>query len=194
MRHVLLTKPALLPITLAEAKAHVRIDTTVTEDDTMLLGYIRAATDQAERYLGRSLITQTWTLYLNCFLDETRLPRSPVQSVTSVKYDDTADAEQTLSATIYEADTVAFSGRVVLRPSQVWPTLTATSDINRVRIEYVAGYGDNPTDVPDVIKQGILFLVAHFFEERQVMAIGTIATTLQRTVAALWEDERLRYP
>ena len=56
-------EPALEPVTLAEAKAHMRLGHD--SEDALIAGLIRAARDEVERTTGTALIDQDWRLALD---------------------------------------------------------------------------------------------------------------------------------
>lgn len=148
----LITPASTYPVTLAEAKAHLHIDTT--DSDSEINSFIYAATEYAEQITGRALITQTWELTLDAFPDAFYLTRVPVQSITSVKYYDTDGTEQTLSSTLYSLDNADDFGPAYVVPAYgtVWPP--TLNQANAVRVRYVAGYA-NAAAVPESIKQWI---------------------------------------
>ena len=167
----LATPPALEPVTLAEAKAHARIDTTT--DDALISNLIIAARQWAERYTGRAFITQTWTLAIDMLLsgkqwpddaNAINLPRAPLQSVTTVQYYDDSDAATLWATSNYFVDTSREPGRLVLRSGSTWPSPTRVA--YSLIITYVAGYGPDGSSVPEPIKAAIRELVGHFYEHR----------------------------
>lgn len=143
---ILINPPAVEPVTSAEIKASARIDGT--EFDTQVAILITAFRQQAEHQQGRRLITQTVELILDEFPaeEEIDLLLPDAQSITSIKYLDTAGTEQTLSGTVYALDVDSTPSRVLLKYGQQWPD---TQDIpNAVRVRYTVGYGAASTDVP----------------------------------------------
>jgi len=161
----LITAPASTPVTLAELKAHCRIEDT--DSDTELQIYLDAATEHLDGYtgtLGRCIVTQTWELVLDKFPSSAiLLELGPLQSVTSVKYYDTDGVEQTVDSANYTVDTASLHGWVVPDAGFSWPsTLDA---VNVVKVRYVAGY----TSVPNPLKHAILLLAGHWFAHREVM-------------------------
>jgi uncharacterized phiE125 gp8 family phage protein len=101
----LITPPAAVPLSMAEARAHLRLEDDQSED-ALIAGFIRIATawvDGAEGWLGRALITQEWELRIDCFPWRTRivLPLPPLQAVTSIHYTDQTGAEQLLASDRY---------------------------------------------------------------------------------------------
>jgi len=169
----LITPPAVEPVSLLEAKAHLRVDSY--DDDALISGLIIAARQEAEKITRRALITQTWELVLDCFLPEICLPLPSLQSVTTIKYIDTNGTEQTLSNTVYQIDSDSQPARITTAYGQVWPAVR--TQMNTVRIRYVAGFG-LAVDVPQVIKQWILIRVATLYEQREAVNVGNIVNTI----------------
>lgn len=163
----IVTEPQELPVTLAQALDQLREVPAPLHAQVQSLLY--AATENAEGFLGRALIEQTWELVLECFPGrEIELPKPPLQSVTSVKYLDVAAVEQTASAGLYQVDTVSTPGRIKLLPTASWPE--TAERLNAVTIRFVAGYG-GAAKVPFQIKAGILLHAeAHFDRDERQMA------------------------
>jgi len=172
----LVTAPVLEPVSLAEMKEHLRI--THTDDDASIYAVQRAAREMAETITGRSLITQTWRLYLDAYPPGSviELRRPPVQSVTSVKSYPQTGSAITFASTNYTVDTTGW--RLALNNAVGWPTTTLRS-VRGVEVTYVAGYGDNPGDVPESIRGWIKLRAAEMFENREASVVGSVATTLQ---------------
>lgn len=159
----LITAPASEPITLAEAKAHLRV--TDTDEDDLISAYIVSAREVCEQQLGRALVTQTWEKVLDAFpANEIVLPWPPLLAITSVKYIDTAGTEQTLGAATYALDTYSEPGWLLLADGEEWPE---TRDVaNAVKIRYTAGYGAAAA-VPQSIKAWIKLYVGALYENRE---------------------------
>jgi uncharacterized phiE125 gp8 family phage protein len=184
-----ITPPATLPLTLAEAKAHLRVDHD--DEDALISTYLAAATKHAEEFTGRAFITQTLELVLDEFKPQIFIPRPPLQYVMSVLYaDEPSGAEQLLTEnTDYVVDTANEPGWVVAVGGE-WPP---TRDVvNAVRIRYVAGYisGDSPpvASVPEDIKAAILLMTGSLYSHRESVVVGTIAGQLP------WNAEQLLRP
>lgn len=168
------TGPVTEPVTTAEAKTHLRIDHS--DDDTYIGNLITAARIAVENYLHRALITQTLKLTLDNFpgtyrlfsslllgtQQPIRLPRSPLQSISSIQYVDDQGSTQTLSASKYRVDTESLTPRIEPAFSEVWPSTRAVN--NAVTVTFVAGYGDNASDVPEPIKQGIKLYIGTYYD------------------------------
>ncbi|MPZ36767.1 MAG: hypothetical protein GEU95_01675 [Rhizobiales bacterium] len=170
MAITIVTPPASLPVTVAEAKTfgHIVDD----DEDELIENLIAAARDHVEQATGRIMVATEFLLSLDCFpRNEVRLPRSPLIEVASVTYDDTDGIERTLSPTLYTVDTSSEPGWIVPTPTTRWP---ATYDgINAVRIQFISGYvadDNSPPDlaahVPARAKIAVKSLVAHWYDTR----------------------------
>jgi uncharacterized phiE125 gp8 family phage protein len=116
---------------------------------------ITAARKVAENITGRGFITQTWELVIDKFpAKEIEIGMLPIQSITSVKYYDTAGVLQTLSAsTDYAADVDTLPGWVLPAQDFTWPD---TLDMAQaVIVRFVAGYGAAGSSVPAEIRMWI---------------------------------------
>jgi hypothetical protein len=182
MALVLVTPPAVEPVSLAEAKLHLRVDGA--SDDTLIANAIAAARQAAEDFCGLAFIAQTWRLYLDAFPSTPlgwwdgvadgaiadkqsviAIPRPPLGSVVSVKTYDDADAATVLPASAYFVDTANRPGRLVLRAGQSWPT-TRLRPANGIEVEFTAGYGADGSFVPLPLRQAVLAHVAWLYQHR----------------------------
>lgn len=175
---VRIAAPAVTPVSLVEAKAHLRVDHE--DDDAVITALIGAATDHLDGrtgILGRALVDQTWRQDFNGFRGCLRLPLAPVAAdgVESVKYFDANNVEQTLAATTYHLLVDALGPFVSLKAGQSWPSTFARLDA--VSIEFVAGYGDD-AKVPDALRVAILMHVAHIYNNPEAVVVGGAATSL----------------
>ncbi len=175
MSLTLITPPVTEPVTVDEAKAHLRLEHAL--DDTFVGKLITAARQHVETVCWRALLPQTWELRLDEFPAgrEISLAMGRVRSVTSLKYDDSNDAEQTVSPTDYIVDG-AVPARLVLRRVASWPG--TNGEANCVRVRYEAGYTD-AADVPQSIKHGILLLISQMYEHRTPEVVGTIVSPVK---------------
>lgn len=165
-----ITAPTVLPVSVAEAKAHLRVDTT--DDDALITALIWDATEAAEQNTGRVMTPQTWTLTLDEFPEALQLTRPPVISVTSVAYVDLDGTSQTLAGSAYSLDTADDFGFAYIVPAYgtTWPD--TRDQINAVTVVYQAGYAD-AASVPAPIKQWILLQVGAMFENREAEVVGS---------------------
>lgn len=195
MNHTLrmFTAPTSEPVTLAEAKAHLRVD--IDTDDDLITALIQAAREEFENQTDRTLFSTTWKLYLEdwprySYID---LPRAkPLVSVTSVTYTDGDDVTSTFGSGNYVVDANRWPGRVHLRDGISWPSGTL-AESSPIAITYVAGYSSVAT-IPQRYKQAILLLVGHWYENREnVMTSGAVPKSLPLAwesivAAARWEE------
>ena len=153
--------PTWEPVTLAEAKRQCKIAASTTYHDAALWDIIQGVRDRVERETSLSLVSRTWTETLDDWPGSgIHLQRRPVTAVDSIKYQDTADSEQTLDSGNYVLDTYA------TRPTIWWDadaTLPSLSDErSAVTVTYTAGYASRAT-VPPLLKQAILLIVCEAF-------------------------------
>lgn len=190
-----ITPPAKEPITLAEAKAHLRVDHA--DEDGLISMLIASARKTAERWLRRALITQTLratieiqrpvstplTGPLGRVKTSLKIPRPPLQAVTMVEIETAPGVWEPVAPDDYVVDEDAEPA--VIRPAYgVWGS-------NRVRVTYVAGYGDNESDVPAPIRQGMLLLIGDWYQYREETIVEDTAQRLRTGVQSLWAPYRI---
>lgn len=160
MALTLITPPAQEPITLAEAKAHLRI--TEPDQDDLIAAHLQAAREQAEQITGRAFMPQAWRVTLDAFpAGAIELPRPPLAAVTSIKYIDPAGVQQTITPADYMLDTATEPGWVLPVAGKQWP---ATQDrINAVEVVYTVGWPDAAA-VPGAIKAWIKLRLQCLFD------------------------------
>ena len=177
MATVIESAPAVEPVSLAEAKSHLRVD--ISDDDTYITALIVAARMRAEAEQNRALITQTWDLYRDYFPSNAYcpilIPLPPTQSISYIKYYDTGGTLQTWDDANYQTDTGSVLARILPEPSGSWPT-TETDRMNAVNVQFIAGYGDASTDVPQETIAAILLIVGTLYENREDVVVGTIVS------------------
>jgi uncharacterized phiE125 gp8 family phage protein len=130
------------------------------DDDGLFEGLIATARDHVERYCGTPLATQTVEAKCDCFGDMTRLSLAPAQSVTSIEYVDTAGAQQTLAASVYEERFDGLEAAIVTKHGQNWPAIQPGS---RITLTAVVGY----EEFPPSIKHAMLLWIADAYEQRE---------------------------
>lgn len=195
LRYKIYEVPEGEPVTLDEAKKQSRI--TISEDNGYVTGLIKAAREQIEMHTRRQLLTATYDLFLDKFPsvgdavnpiiyrkinpELIRIPKPPLQEISYIKYYDEAGVLQTLDEEDYQVDTTEEPGRVVPAPETNWPQ-TQLDRINAVQIRFVAGFGDEASDVPECYKQAIKFYTDHWYNERAPVVVGSIASVIPETV------------
>jgi len=191
MSLTIVTPPAEEPVTLTEAKNHLRVD--LSDDDSLISALIVAAREHAEAITRRAFITQTLKLSMDAFPVNNGpiyVPMPPLQSVNSLKYFDTDGVEQTLTeGTDYLVDNESEPGRITPAPDTGWPA--TQNRPNAVSVEFVAGFGD-ASKVPQGIKQAILLMVGHWYENREAVTMqGNNAGELPMAVDSLLMMHRI---
>lgn len=175
MRLTLITAPVETPVDLAETKRHLRLESD--DEDALVLALIQSATEHVEQETGRALMPQTWDMVLDAFpeCDVIELPLPPLQSVTSVKYLDTAGVEQTLDSSHYRVDASGLTARILLEYGESWP---ATQSVrSSVTVRCVVGYADQDA-VPFVLKQYLLIMIGSMYEHRESVVVGPAVNSL----------------
>ena len=186
------TAPTGTPITLAEAKEHLNVDSG--DDDVYIATLIQVATDQFETDTSRALVDRTYFLDLEKYPagDTIELQMPPLESVSSLKQFSTGGVTSTVSASTYGVDTSSEPGRMVLEASKSWPSDTLRS-YNGVRVEYVAGYG-TASSVPELAKNGIKILIGSMYAERERAVTGTIRTSIPTYDNIVWAMKVVNFP
>lgn len=188
--------PAILPVTLSEAKIHERIDSTDEANDLNIMYLLQTATIMAEQYTRRAFITQTWNYNTNITTPQMSIPRPPLQSIVSnsmvfTTYNQVATP---IANSDYFINTIYEPGLVIFEPqfwSQLpfffgggypWPWAWGAgggygyggfiSPYNGIlSLQFVAGYGDTADLVPNAIKSGILQIFGSLYENRESQEI-----------------------
>ena len=158
--------PALRVVSVELARDHIK---NVHGSEVSHLSLcIDAATNHVEDICNRALITQTYQWTMDTFPDlPISVPRSPLQSITSIVYVDTNGSNQTWASSNYSVDTVSHPGRIGPSTSITYPSDIETDIISNTTITFVAGYGDNANSVPAEYKQAILLMTATLFRNRE---------------------------
>ena len=163
MTAALIVPPALEPVSLAEAKAHLRLD--ADDEDAWLAAAITAARVHVEAKTRRVLVEQGWRIYLDAWPKQriVAVPIAPLITVDAVTVYDPAGDPIVVDPADYEADTVSVPGRLFL--SSPVPVLVGRA-VNGIEIDVTAGYGPTSIDVPAPLRQAIMMLTAHWYEHR----------------------------
>jgi uncharacterized phiE125 gp8 family phage protein len=186
MPSILLTAPAVEPLTLAEAKAYLRVETP--DDDDLIAALIAGARIHVEAETRRALITQSWRLSRDAWPPDGRLAvlPAPLQTMTAVRVYDESNVSHALDTQTFVPD-LAGSALVFAPWALPMPGRSAAG----IELEVVCGYGGAAADVPEPLRQAIRLLVGHWYENRGVVAIGHETAVLPVTVAALLAPYRV---
>jgi uncharacterized phiE125 gp8 family phage protein len=206
-RTALTSPPAQEPtgLALANLKAQCRAD-SFTDDDTYIAALGIMARRIGETHTKTSWVTQTWTLYSDSVYElitgrdpkqavgwypalwygQIRLPKGPIQSVTSFKYS-AGPGLQLVSWDMSQAIvSQGLPGRIGPVYGQTFPVLSIYEP-DCVQIEYVAGFDDAGATVPQEWIQGALLLVGHFYEHREAVS-DTWTMELPLGIASLFSS------
>jgi uncharacterized phiE125 gp8 family phage protein len=186
-------QPTVEPVSLDEAKSHLRIDST--DQDVLIASYIKTARVYCEQFQNRSYITQSWELWLDSFpsVDFIEIPLPPLQSVTSIAYYDMTNTATTVLAaafgTTYFVDSKNEPGKLCLGYGASWPT-TTLRPYNGVCITFVSGYGIAEL-ISENIKSAIKLIVGHLYEHREMTTDKPLTEIPMAAESLLWMERVL---
>lgn len=184
--------PAVEPVTLAEAKAHLRVDGDA--EDVLITSLVMTSRLQIEAALSMALVTQTWSYFVDRLPPDgiIRLPLRPVQSLDAVRVHHDDGGITSLPTATYALDGLSNPPRLIRHD------VTSHTAVPRLANAYefalTLGFGPSPDDVPAPIRQALLQLVAHWFEHRDPSEIGKDAARIPAAVSQLlapWHSPRL---
>ena len=176
-------------VSLSEAKDHLRVSNSA--DDTLITNLILAATQAAQNYTNRFFINHSVRMDCDTWEETLYFYKSPVFSSTTIEYYGT-------SATIYDVwdssnyivDKVHEPARLLLQADKSYPDLADRKAA--IKITYVSGYGTAASDVPQAIKQAVLLMVGNFYENRQEVVVGRIATEMPKSAQYLLDQYKVQ--
>lgn len=178
------------------AKTHLNVGHS--GDDAYIEDLVEVAAKKAEAWTRRKLLTTEVTGYLEAWPagDAIVLPYGNLQSVTSVKYTDTAGDQSTFSSDNYIVETGSEPGRIVLGYGKNWPG-GALYPSNPIEIVFTCGYGDEGTDVDSLIIHAIKIMIADLYEHREDVIVGAVSKNLQAARALcmlcrFWADSSVK--
>jgi uncharacterized phiE125 gp8 family phage protein len=202
------TGPAIEPVTLEEMRQHLRIEDE--DEHGYLLDIIAEAREEIEQASGLTLISQTWKLAIDQWpsgrsdwwdgvreghinqlygpnsYSDLLLPKYPLLTVDSVKvYDEDSNEQVVDIASTFDVDAIRRPGRLTLKVGATWPVALRAN--NAIVIEYTAGYGTAPSDVPAPLRRAVKVLAAYLFSHRgdgcdpvEAMKMSGAATVVNR--------------
>lgn len=188
------TAPAVEPVTLSEAKAHLRVDTS--DDDTYIGTLITAAREWCEQYLDRTLVHTQWVMRFDKFPDSgiepVELPRPPMvtsgtATAVAITFTTEPGATSTYSTAEYRVDRHATPGTVLPIYGSTWTP--HRQDDNAISVTWWAGYGPTGGSVPASIRHSILMLCSHWYETRgATVSTGAVPQDVPFGVRALLDS------
>lgn len=171
---VRVTEPVVEPVTIAEAKVHLRIDAGFTDDDGYLQSLITASRYYVENYVDRTLLRTQLRMKLDLFPAwDLPLPRPPLMADPVVIQYVPSDAAGVATFTNFRTDRDATPG--VLRPqwNGTWPSCRGAE--NDVTISWWAGYGTTGADVPVPARHAMLLILSHWYRNREAVSENRFA-------------------
>jgi uncharacterized phiE125 gp8 family phage protein len=176
MMGMTISETPALPVALAELKAFLRI--SVSDEDALLAGLVRAAAALCEAFIGRALIERTVEDVAATATVRIRLGAGPVRAIESV-----AALDEDGTATLLGAD--AFAAEIDAS-GEGMVTLRTSTEARRLRITYRAGMAADWNGVPEMLRHGIVRLAAQYYLRRG----DTAEPEVPAAVTALWRPWR----
>jgi uncharacterized phiE125 gp8 family phage protein len=182
MSSILLSPPAVEPVSLAEAKAYLRVEHG--DDDAVIAALIAGARLHIEAQIRRALITQSWRLVRDAWPADGRIAVAP------------APLRELLAARVYrldgstqDIDVDVFVPDAASAPAMLGFALGALPAPGRtvggIELDVEVGYGDAPSDVPEPLRQAIRILTAHWYENRGLLGESGAVGVLPQSAGAL---------
>jgi uncharacterized phiE125 gp8 family phage protein len=181
-----MTAPAIEPVSLAEAKAFLRVEHD--DDDGVITPLIASARLYVEAQTRRALVTQQWRLTLDAWPRSGRIAvrPAPLQSLDAVNVYDDEDIAHAVDVTAFVLD--AAGSNLAFAP---WALPQPSRRAAGIALDITAGYGDAAIDVPEPLRQAIRLLTAHWYDNRGLAVPGATIATLPATVPALLSPYRM---
>lgn len=186
MAAILLVPPATEPWTVADAKSFLRVEHD--DDDALIVALIASARGQVEALTRRGLITQTWRLVLDRWPPDGRIaPRlAPLRAVTAARTRDAAGNTVAIDTGRFVVDAAA---NTIAAPP--WSLPMPGRYASGIELDVTVGFGDRASDVPDVLRHAVRTLVAHWYDNRGLAAIGQTVAMLPGSVNAMIASYRV---
>ena len=190
----LVTAPDTEPVSISQAKAHLRVDGS--DEDTLITSLLTVARERIEQETRRALIRQQWVAYITGDFGNAlpaELPRARLMGEETflLEYRDTDGEWQE------RANPLTQSSR---EPALVWAGAAAMpDDIDSPRspqdavwrATFWAGYGADAESVPGPIRHAIMLLTAHLFERREMVISGATITEVPKSLDWLLDSYRV---
>jgi len=186
MSAYLLTPPVAEPLSVADAKSFLRVEHS--DDDAIIASLISAARNHVEALTRSGLITQTWRLVLDRWPDGGRIrPRiGPLRALTAARVFNAAGEASAIDTEIFVIDKAAWA---IASPS--WSLPVPGRSVAGIELDLQVGFGAAGSDVPPVLLQAIRTLVAHWYENRGLIAIGQSVAMMPASVNAMISSYRV---
>jgi uncharacterized phiE125 gp8 family phage protein len=138
----LLAGPAEEPVSLAEAKVFLRIEDDA--EDGLLTTLIGAARLHVEGVTGKAMLAQSWRVTLDAWPEDrtVRLPVGPLIALTDITAFDAAGVGYAVPLSQFRSEPDR-----LLVPDAV-AGMPALQERHGIEIDFTAGFGSDPGDVP----------------------------------------------
>ncbi len=188
MSSILLDGPAVEPVSLAEAKAYLRVEHA--DDDDIIAALIAGARVHVEAQTRRALITQVWRIARDTWPANGRIVvvPAPLRALVAARINKLDGATQAIDVGAFAVDAIsapavlAFAAGALPAPGRV---------VGGIELDVEIGYGDVPADVPEPLRQAVRVLVAHWYENRGLIAVGHEVAVLPESATALIRPYRV---
>jgi len=190
MPSILLAGPAIEPVSLAEAKAFLRVEHD--DDDDVISALIAAARLYVEAQTRRALITQSWRLVLDNWPQSGRIEvrPAPLRTLAAARVYTGLSTTQTVNVAAFVVET-AGSALIFAPNFGPWTLPQPARTAAGIELDVTAGYGDAAIDAPEPLRQAIRLLIAHWYENRGLATTGANYALLPATVPALLAPYRM---
>jgi len=186
MPSILLSAPAVEPVTLDEARSFLRVEHNA--DDEVIAALTAGSRIHVEAQTRRALITQSWRITADSWPQDGRLTvlPAPLQALTAARVYDVDNNAQVVDVQAFVPDlgasALAFAPWALPAPGRL---------AAGIELDVTVGYGDAAIDVPEPLRQAIRLLTAHWYDNRGLVASGAGGVVLPPTVAALVAPYRM---
>jgi len=186
-----ITGPVNPAVSVDDCKLDLRIESSFTLDDALILSYINVASRLASEITGRKLISETVKFSIDevYFNERIVLPFTPVSVIDEIQYYDPAGASQTMNISDFHLYNFDDKSELCLKEGLVLPAIDDRRDA--VNITFTTGYGANSSDIPDTITKAIRMLVTHYYENRNNTVLGMSVADIPYAVETLLNVERV---
>ncbi|MBS7542007.1 head-tail connector protein [Ancylobacter oerskovii] len=188
MPALLLAGPASEPLTLAEAKAYLRVDHD--GEDALIASMITAARATVETLTRRALIDQKWRIVRDAWPASGLIPVpvSPLRTLDRVALIDAAGVEIEVPGTAFNVDAARLPGLIRVDRGAVAPPPRPLAGI---ALDITAGHGPSAAEVPAPLIEAVRLVLAHFHEHRDLAGPAAAFPAALGTLVAPWRVARL---
>lgn len=186
MRIIRHTQPSTEPITIAQAKIHLKMDDDEALEDAYVTAKIKGAREWIEGQYGVAMITQRVTESFDKWASRMPLQRGPVQAIHEIQYLDDEESYQSYDNTNVRLEEISEPAYMITKKSATYPAVNTA--LGAVRVTYTCGYGDNPSDVPEYMIDALYLRLGASYDNRSSIDPKTL-----RAINALMRTAKSEY-